>query len=348
MSYRSVNTALASVGRLADWLRTSPSGRERVAPPPRLSRAWLLRADDDSPEFRVAAALAGLGIPLRRSRTSSEVPATRAATANAPPMAAHLAPLTNGSGEGFEARTFFRGTRLRRRRIWATDPSPPTVVWGHGGLVRNMIAVLERRLLEASVRGLADKPLASASFARLSDVSAFLGGDFDDARCSALLAGMVWAHPVWLPGARPEATQPTTTLPFAYAAIKPIFSTNGGLVRTGALSPDSTVPIPPGLIGRLRRRAPSKDGRVIDLAVRAAFARARSSGLPSPYDPVRSEGRAAVLGTGRIGVGVQPDRLAAALLIPVADQALQSLLRRAFPGTIHDTHHPQEEEKNVH
>ena len=70
-----------------------------------------------------------------------------------------------------------------------------------------MIAVLERRLVEAPIRGLTDKPLSSASFARMSDVAAFLTGDFDDARCSALLAGMVWV----LPSLAPEQGDRTCT-----------------------------------------------------------------------------------------------------------------------------------------
>ena len=195
VSHRSVSAALQAIGRLANWLSASPTARQRVAPPPLLSRTWLVQADDGTPEFRVAVALAGLGTPSGNARAASDSSDARRDPDRAPPMAAHLAPLTEGANDGFEGRTFFRGRWLRKRRDWSKDPKPPTVVWGHGGLVANMLAVLQRRLVEASTRGLTDKPLGGAGFARLSDVAAFLTDEFDDSRCSALLAGVVWAEP---------------------------------------------------------------------------------------------------------------------------------------------------------
>ena len=344
----SICAVLETIGRLGEWLRDSPKGREIVPPPPLLSRSWLRRADDGSPEFRVAAALAGLGIPSPGSGSDSGHPDANSWNSQAPPMAAHFAPLTNGSGEGFERATFFQGQWLRKRRAWASSNRPPTVVWGHGELVANMIAVLERRLVETPIRGLADKPLESASFARLSDVMAFLTGDLDDARCSALLSGMVWAQPAWLPGHDMDSTPVRAAAPFAYTALKPVFSTNEALRRSGAIPTEGSIPTPPGLIGQLRAGGRTRDGRAVDHAVRTAFSRARSSGLPSPYDPIQSSVGVSTLRSGRIGVGVQPDRLAAAMLIPISDRGLTSLLRRAYPGAIPDTAiHSSEETPNV-
>ena len=261
-------------------------------------------------------------------------------------MAAHFAPLTNGPADGFEGKTFFRHRWLRKRRAWAGNNNPPTVVWGHRGLVANMVAVLERRLVEVPIRGLTDKPLSSASFARMSDVAAFLTGDFYDARCSALLAGMVWTQPAWLPKKQTETVPTTATLPFAYSVLKPVFSPNATLVRVGAIPGEGTMPVPPGLVAQLRGGGANADGRTTDAAVSAAFARARASGLSSPYDPIRSRGQHASLDGGRIGVGLRPDRLAAALLIPVTDKALTSVLRRAYPGAVPDTTYPTEETQN--
>lgn len=345
---RSVGAALEAIGRLGRWLSHSPKGREVVAPPPLLSRSWLIRADDGTPEYRIAAALAGIGIPSSSDVTALDSSKPQSYPSGPPPMAAHFAPLTNGQDDGFENGTFFRGHWPRSVRSWTKDHSPPTVVWGHGGLVANMIAVLERRLVEASIRGLVDKPLTSTTFAQPSEITAFLGEDFDDARCSNLLAGMVWAQPTWLP-ARDPATEPArTTPPFAYAAIKPIFSPNDVLVQTGAIPNEGSIPIPPGLLGRLRASGRSQDGRGIDRAVRSAFARARSSGLASPYDPIQSGGGHTALHSGRIGIGLRPDRLAAALLIPLSHRGLASLLRRAYPGAIlDDATHSSEETPNV-
>ena len=335
-----VAATLIAVGRLASWLSTSPSTREAIPPPPLLSREWLLQADDGTPEFRIAAALASLGIPSTSSRRDTEQQEdARPSGAPAPPMAAHFAPLTNGIGDGFEARTFFRGRHLRRGRAWATDGGPPTVVWGRGDLVTNMIAVLQRRLVEVPIRGLTDKPLAGATCARLSDIVAFLTDDyFDHARCSTLLAGMVWARPTWFPKtAVPErdgAASPS--VPFAYAALKPIFSTDAALQRVGAIPSGTTLPIPTGQFSQLRSAAGTRDGAATDQAVATAFARARSAGFPSPYHGHRAGGRSASGSGGRIGVGIPADRLAAALLIPVSRRALKGLLSQAYPGLVTD------------
>lgn len=343
-----VGSVLMSIGRVCDWLGHSPKGREAVPPPPLLSRQWLRRADDGSAEFRVAAALAGLGIPSPAPQRDPGHTDALSGQSHGPPMAAHLAPLTNGSGEGFERATFFQGQWLRKRRAWANNNRPPTVVWGHGELVPNLIAVLERRLVETPIRGLEDKPFGSANFARLSDVMAFLAGDFDDARCSALLSGMVWAQPARLPTTDRGSKTARSAVPFAYAVLKPIFSTNELLRRLGAIAKEGSLPIPPGLVGQLRAAGRSRDGRAVDQAVHAAFSRTRSSGLPSPYDPIQSGGSASGLRGSRIGVGVEPDRLAAALLIPISDRGLASLLRRAYPGSIPETAiHPPEETPNV-
>ena len=163
---------------------------------------------------------------------------------------------------------------------------------------------------------------------------AFLTGDFDDSRCSDLLAGMVWAQPAQLSATMAGPDPRPVAVPFPYSALKPIFSTDEGLIRVGSIRQEGTIPIPPGLIGLLRAGSGSLDGRVTHRAVCGAFARARSSGLPSPYDPARSASGPSASKSGRIGVGIRPDRLAAAMLIPISDHGLSSLLRRAYPGAV--------------
>ena len=310
---------LVAVGDVVAWLALSPSGREAVrTPPPLLSSMWIREADDGSPEFRTAAALASIGL---RPKLAGDV--APAQSEMAPPMAAHIAPIDEGR--------FFHKGRMSQRRAWAAGDTPPTVVWGSGGLVSNLIAVLERRLVEASIRGLADnpKPLGAAIWARLSDVTAFLSGDFDDARCAALLAGLVWTKPGRLRSA--PASDGHQPAPFAYAALKPIFTPDDALHEIGVLADKPRMRVPPGIVARLRSGAGSSDGRTIDAAVRRALARARASGLPSPFDPARSASRSTREGTSRIGAGIAPDRLAAALLIPIGNKALSSLIDRAYP-----------------
>ena len=347
---RETERAIIALGYVAGWLALSPSGRKATAaPPPILSSAWLRRADDGSAEFRVAAALAAVGLPaLPRPAPSSttqepeathpdgpatddrwsaeeETPAVEEpgrARANAtPPMAAHLAPL--------DERTFFYRGNLGRRRAWAAGDAPPTMVWNAGPLVPNLIAVLERRLVEASTRGLEDKPLGGATAARLDDVAAFISADFDDARCAALLAGLVWARPARLRSASgPPASAP---LPFAYAAMKPLFTPDAALRAAGTLPENARMPVPPGLIARLRAGGNSRDGRATDAAVRLALARARASGLPTPFDG-RASARESTDEARCMGAGVPADRLAAALLIPIGDRDSAALIERAYPA----------------
>ena len=345
---REVEWVIVALGQVVGWLINSPSGRETLgSPPPELSATWLQRADDESAEFRVAAALAGLGLPagkhlteagldptvndgntnvssVTRESPDTEEPAdarTRLRSTVAPPMAAHFAPIDESS--------FFYKGRLGTRRVWSVGDAPPTVVWGAGPLVSNMIAVLGRRLVEATIRGLEDKPLASAAAARLSDVAAFLSGDFDDARCAALLAGLVWARPSYLGSIRTPAS--VSPLPFAYAALKPLFTPDAVLQSAGVLSGTARMPIPPGLVARLRAGGDSRDGRATDPIVRLALARARASGLPTPFDTARSGTRESI---GRMGAGVAANRLAASLLIPIGDKALTTLVERAYPGAL--------------
>ena len=344
-----VEKAIVALGQIAGWLAVSPNGRQTVGtPPPMLSSAWIQRADDHSAEFRIAAALAGIGLPTPQrpghvenaevdgggsdaSSTASDLHGTRKSPADArarsnvaPPMAAHLAPLD-------EESFFYRG-RLSTRRAWSDVDAPPAVVCGPGPLVSNMIAVLERRLVEAAIRGLEDKPLAGAAVARLADVAAFLSGDFDDARCAALLAGLVWARPAQLRST--HAHDGSSAVPFAYAALKPVFTPDAALQATGALSESTQMPVPPGLVARLRAGGDSLDGRATDSAVHTALARARASGLATPFDAPRSGSQRSLTESGRMGAGVAADRLAAALLIPVGDRALTALIGRAYPGAL--------------
>ena len=358
--------ALMALGSLVGWLASNPRARKDLRPPPPVSSDWIRQADDGSAEFRVAAAVAAIGLPsltrpaqrsdvqnpepgrpggsgaddesLSISETppveeSVEAPGQRRPNA-APPMAAHLAPL--------DERVFFFRGNLGTRRAWSDGDSPPTVVWGAGPFVPNLIAVLERRLVETSIRGLEDKPLSGATAARLADVAAFLFTDFDDARCAALLAGLVWARPAQLRSASPQPG--SAPVPFAYAALKPLFTPDAVLRAADALPATARMPVPPGLVAGLRTGGDSGDGRASDAAVRLAVGRARASGLPTPFDAARSASRESMLGSGRIGAGVRADRLAAALLIPIGDRELATLIERAYPAATTDDHNATTED----
>jgi len=324
---------LVALGELCEWQARSPDGRETLPPPPVLSDRWIAKANDDSPEFRVAAALAGLGLPsiadaeiaentpelednTSKAEGSSESSAPK--IKRAMPMAAHFAPIQE---KGFP-----------RHRAWQPEGSSPTVVWGSGNLVSNMTAVLDRRIVEMSTRGLTEKPFSSATSARLSDVVQFLSDDFDDKRCAALLSGLIWARPFQyfkMKGAPYGASY--AAIPFAYAALKPIFMPDEALRRAQVLEEAARLPIPPGLTAKLRAGRGTQDGRATDAAVRLALARCRASGLHSPFSDWQAGGRHFRKENSRIGLGISADRLAASLLIPINDWALNKLLEIAYP-----------------
>lgn len=326
-SPRSVQSAIVGLGEVSRWLSISPKGRELIqTPPPPMTAQWTRSADDRSPEFRVAVALAGLGLQ-ESNLTQPETVSTGAATvgtaegANAMPMAIHFGPV---SESGFA-----------QRRIWAKDTTERNVVWGSGDLVANMLAVLDRRLVEARARGLDDKPLGAATGADLEDVLAFLSGDFDDGRCAALLAGLIWIRPASL---RKVAIRPRP-IPFAFAALKPLFSPDAVLCNLGVFD-TGRLPIPPGILSRLRT------GRRVNEAVRIGLNRARSSALASPFDPAGTGGRGST--RNQFSASVSARRLAAALLIPLRPAGLSTLINRAYPGAIaeHDTN-TTEDAKNA-
>ena len=320
-----IQDTLEVVGELVAWLATTPGARETVPPPPLLRSAWLERADDGSPEYRTAAALASIGWrPRPRAITgaaaspappggafaasgtgpASAAPSTAATTQQALlPMASHVAPVD-------------RATVPRRFRAWEVGASHSHAVWTSGALVSNLLAIMERRLISAPVA----RPLAAAAPTHTEVVTTFLADDFDDRRCARLLAGMVWVRPVLL--RRPELTPSLPRPPFAYAALKLLFNPGqlpDTLAAHDARGEDRPIPLPPGLLARLRA------GNV-DEAVRSALARARASGIASPF------GEAIAGGGTDFGVGIAGDRLAAALLIPIHDYALRTLLERAYPS----------------
>ena len=349
--------ALVALGGLVGWIASNSATRKALTPPPPISSDWIRQADDGSAEFRIAAALGSLGLPAlarparpvsthepeatqpdghisddssstKRETTAVDEPAgapEQVRSNPAPPMAAHLAPL--------KEQTFLYRRNLSARRAWAEDDAPPTMVWGAGPFVPNLIAVLERRLVEASTRGLEDKPLSGVTAARLSDVEAFLSADFDDARCAALLTGLVWASPARLRYASGQSA--SARLPFAYAALKPLFTPAGTLRAAGVRPETARMPVPPGLVARLRAGGNSRDGRATDDAVRLAQARARASGLPTVFDG-RAGARESTIDGSRMGAGIPADRLAGALLIPISDRDSVALIKRAYPDALAD------------
>lgn len=269
-------------------LRQTDKGAPPLPPPPCLSREWPAAADDGSHEFALAAALAGLDATAEDVRL---------------PFRCHLAPLVTA----------------RHHDSWDDKTaSKVRAVWSGRDLLRDMAAVLERRLLEAQRCNFVDRqkqaelPLRSRRTAPLAAVAAFLGGRTADHRIAALAAGLAWAwaraHGTPSAGAERE-----DALPFAYVTLKPLLAPDGVGPKTG----EKRLLDPLPLVRLIRA------GRV-DHAITRGQRMARGAGLATPFAQLDPASPA------------DPSRLAAALLFPVAPMALERLTDRAYPAFTKD------------
>lgn len=204
----SIQRALILLGEVMQTLAVSRKGRENLPVLPRLSAAWVLAAADDSAEFRIALALAGLaGIPF------------------------YLAPVVKDKGHwqwSAESRLCVWGrgdlTRnllqvLERRGIEAQRDAAFQPYAGHGRLG-----------------------------ARLADIQAFLTRQTDDGLIASLLLGLIWAEmPEALPPMLTGEEDMAAALPAAYAVCKPFFTPPERLKSLGRLPPDARFTVPPEL-----------------------------------------------------------------------------------------------------
>jgi CRISPR-associated protein Csx17 len=161
-----LQAVLIALGAAESFLAKSPKWREESyqRPIPLLSlKEWLESCDDGTPEFRLAASLAGMD-----SRAVGN-------------FRQHLEPV--------EVR--------RTTAYWSESPSAlSNVVWGQGSLERNLISVFQRRCIQAVklnervADGILIFPGDSRCFAAPSDVAAFLNRETNDQRISDLILGM--------------------------------------------------------------------------------------------------------------------------------------------------------------
>ncbi len=238
----------------------------RLSPLPSLSFGWVPACDDRSPEFCLALALASIG-------GEDEVG----------PLRANMVPL----------RDWGRYPHFNTERM-----DEASVVWGHGDLVSNMTAALQRRCMDAKRLGTDDLPLSGMRPARLDDIDAFIYGEADEGRLEALLWGL---NAVW-PGER-APQEGRAVIPASYALLK-----LAHLPHALQRSPDATpveLRYDPEVTHLVRA------GRMLEATERAAH-RLRVSGLPVAIG----------------GVPETPElsrRIAAALLFPISEQAVEAL-----------------------
>lgn len=238
-----IQSTLIALGELCAYLRDSPRAREECPLPPTLRYEWSQKADDNSAEFRIARALAGI----------------HALDASPDPqivlrMLAHFIPPVNGHGAS-----------------WAEDDDHMTT-WVHTTLETNLAAVVRRRLLEADRLALSDKPLVSRARTQLSDIAALLDGGIDTRRLAELLAGLVLVGPEVHYERRSATNVPA--LPGAYLVLKPLFCTERQLRDAELLSDGARLPLTTQVVMNLALNRPEQ-------ALDEAYRRCRTAGLPS-------------------------------------------------------------------
>lgn len=226
-----MQSLLELLGAIQHALASSAKAREAVAPIPRLSARWIVDADDGSPEFRIAKALAGLS----------------GAGGVALPLRSQLFPVRRDFDQ------------------WVTPDADEKVrVFSDrkGRAADVMAAWLQQRLTLMQRLGMQDKPLGSAAGASFADVCAFLRSDRMDGRIAALLPGVSLCD---IPP-DDEHSPGDGALPAAYALMKLAITPDRDLRSIGRLPEDDRLPIPDGMLAALV--AGNHDNRAVKLAWR--------------------------------------------------------------------------------
>jgi len=245
-----LQNVLRQVGRIEAALSLSLKSQEAVrSPVPRLSPAWATKAGgehaDDSSEFRIAMALAGLRIEDKgRSVLNARV---------------HLARVSeplNKEGD----------------RKW--EPTSALTTWGTGPLTGNFAALLHRRRLEAAKRGAEGEMLASSTGATCDDVVQFLAKTTDDARIAELLAGLACTD-LGCMDALGGSREPV--LPPAFALLKIFFTSDLLLhqLKLDWLPEERSVRLPAEIPARLAAND-------VQAAVKLAWQRLHTFGVKLP------------------------------------------------------------------
>jgi CRISPR-associated protein Csx17 len=224
--WQSVLTAISEVERVQ-----TTGTAFKVGPCPKLSRGWLEAANSNSPEWRLALSLGGAAGNYKNGRPFDTV-------------RAHALPL-----EAKKSWSYAIGSDKRL-------VSDPRVVLTGRDPLNDLVAIVERRLLEASQDGNRRLPLVACygAGARLDDLAAFLAGEVDVERILVLaraLMALDWQQ-VRLPKARVdlEADRPDEAWEALRLCVIPfpvrdrVISTEPSMVRrlaSGDVAGASTV-----------------------------------------------------------------------------------------------------------
>ncbi len=207
---------LILLGEIQSALSNSQKAREAIQPIPKLSEQWVQTADDGTPAFRIAKALASLhGI--------GEEPL---------PLRAQLFPVH------------------RKFEQWMTPDANEKVricVGQKGRLVDTMRVLLEHRLWLMEKLEMRDKPLDSPAGATLEDIDTFLRENSMDERIAALLLGLcLCSIPLDTDKRAGEGV-----VPAAFSLMKLALTPDRVLRSLSRMSKDDHLPVPAGMLAQL-------------------------------------------------------------------------------------------------
>ncbi len=241
---RQVQHCLITYGKVVSGLESLARRDDKLPVPPWLGADWVLRADDGSAEFRIAAAIAGIG-----QNPGSD-----------PPLACHLLPL------GFDAKG------------WQWRPDSPERVWRDGDLSSGLAAVAQRRCLEAGRRqDYPPTPFTSPAGVVAETLAAWLYGRLPghaDRRIADLVRGLALCRILPL-STKNSASHRGPALPAAWYALRAFFTPDDLLIEAGLLLPSDRLPQDARLLQLLLADR-------IDAAVRLAWHRLATRGAALP------------------------------------------------------------------
>lgn len=226
-----------------------------LRPLPRLSPRWLELVDDDTPEVRLAIAIASQGDsklgPLRANALPLNAPHYNAFHTTAESLARH-----------------------------------PSVVWKGRTLVADLTAIALRRTIDGTKHAAGAFPLRGVRTASLADVQLFLEARVDDVRIARLVRGLLsvdWARVEDARGHTPSgepiplhALVRMAYLPYAVEAVRPrLDATPLRLLSAGRLTDASSL-----LVRRLAAAGLRAKLRVV--GGDAAFARRLAASVAIP------------------------------------------------------------------
>ena len=350
-SHAAVQDALIAIGMLALEAGRRPKLRQDL-PPPSLSSDWLADADDRSHAFAIARALATLAASAPAGEGKRFLM----------PFRRHLAPL-EVRGAGPRRDDWADTTEARVLAVWTGRDALADMA----AVLGRRLVEAQRRTFERT-GGRPELPLRGWG-ASLAAVGGLVAGDVDLDRAAALAAGLAWvnrgrssqraveevsrpadddddvsddeaapededgrsdeAAPAIAVGQDLPTSDDTGVGSFAFAALKPLFDPKG-----------LAIPRPAdqrryGEDGDKRERKPIDplpllrlvESRRIAEAVSGAQRMARGAGLSVPFADAFSSSRQA----SQQQSPEAAKRLAAALLVPLSDPAMERLAHRAYP-----------------